>query len=58
MARWVARIGEPVTRADALRVAGIDPTTGTGRTILKVASERGWIKRGTGGAVLPGEVVP
>jgi hypothetical protein len=57
-ARWLHRVGEPVTRADFLRVGGIGAATGAGRGVLAVAVERGWIARGPGGSVLPGNVTP
>jgi hypothetical protein len=55
MATWVRRVGRSVRRADAARVAGVDPQTGTMRGVLAAAEGRGWIVRGAGGAVLPGE---
>jgi len=58
MARWVAQVGEPVTRADAVRVAGLEPDGGSGRRVIEAAAERGWIKRGRRGCVLPGDTPP
>lgn len=57
MARWVAKIGEPVTAADAVRVAGLTMGGSTGR-MLKIASDRGWITRDERGSVLPGSERP
>ena len=55
MARWVAKIGRPVRRADALRAAGVQPEGGSGRAVLDSAQKNGWVKRGARGAVLPGD---
>jgi hypothetical protein len=58
MARWIHRVGCAVRRADACRLAGVDPMNGSGKNVLSVAEERGWITRGAVGAVLPGQVAP
>jgi hypothetical protein len=60
MARWIARIGGPVRRADAARIAGIHPEAGTMRGVLAAGVDRCWIVRDAGGAgsVLPGDVAP
>ncbi len=58
-ARWLHEVGEPVTRADFVRVAGIeDPVNGASRGVLRVAVENGWVKRGPGGSVVPGDTRP
>jgi hypothetical protein len=57
LARWVARVGRPVRRADAVRVAGLDPMTGAARGVLREAEQRGWVARFAGGAVAPGSVL-
>lgn len=58
LARWLVKVGEAVTRADAARVCGVDPTSGSARRAIAVGERRGWIKRGPSGAVLPGTVEP
>ncbi len=58
MARFVHKIGKPVRRADAARVAGVDPLNGNAKSVLDTAERRGWIKRDERGSVLPGDVKP
>lgn len=58
LARWVHRVGESVTRADAVRVAGVDPMSGSARAVLERAEQRGWVARDEVGAVLPGDMRP
>jgi hypothetical protein len=57
MATWIHRVGR-VRRADAARVAGVDPEAGTMRGVLAVAEARRWIVRDARGALLPGDVAP
>jgi hypothetical protein len=56
MARWVHRVGGPVRRADAVRVAGMQPNGSSSNGILTAAETAGWITRGPAGSVLPGDV--
>jgi hypothetical protein len=58
LARWVARQSRAVRRADACRVAGVDPMSGSARRVLEAAEKANWIRRGERGAVLPGAVAP
>ncbi len=56
--RWLHRVGEAVTRADFMRVAGVDPLNGASRGVLAVAVSREWAKRGPHGCVMPGDTSP